>query len=406
MSSGVVYDQANPPSDQVYKLDDRALASITSQLVGVPVRIEHEPARNVGRVTAARLDGGRLVVDWELEDSASGWSSARFIEKGITPELSLQHALFGDGTVKPIEVSIVRKGARAGCAIATEQYKHSLQNGGISVMASAAAPPVDLSPPAQNENAPPNEAPPPPAAAAAAETTSEAPPAKRAKHYETPMDFVNDIKDKVGDADTLQTILNYFAENMDNHVKTQQEVSALRQAKELLEQSQKAHVESSKNVVRDIVDCLSAIYQNYGSVNMEQPHKEKLTSLLSDNVEAREALRPLLVAASAMSNLRAAAATAGSNAAVEAASKKIAELSEKLTAARRLTAHAPVAQVSAPAVAPQWTAAPVVEIAASAAHAAPARPEHTFVIPDILKTVPFNVGGVGRVSRTDFTRKM
>jgi len=393
MSSGVVYDCAHPPKDRKFLLTLAELQSLTEQLAGVPVRIEHEPGRDVGRVTSARLEAGRLVVDWLLDDTPAGWTSARIIEKGIAPELSLQHAVYSDGTVKPLEVSIVQAGARKGCAIATGEY---LPASGTGYIMASAAPATDAPMPPPEAADPPASAPAPPA--------SDEPPAKRAKNFETPMDFVNDIKDKVGDADTLQTILDYIAENMDSHVRTQQENAALRQAKELLEQSQKAHVESSKTVVRDIVDCLSSIYQNFGSASMEAPHKEKLTSLLSDNVEAREALRPLLVAASAMGHLKAAVAGANANAAFEAASKKIADLSQKLIAARGMTSH------NAPApVAPQWTAAPaaapaptpVVAVAASAVH-----PADTFTVPAILKTMPYGVGGVGRVTKGDFSRKM
>ena len=118
-------------------------------------------------------------------------------------------------------------------------------------------------------------------------------------------------------------------------------------------------------------------------------------------MDAREALRPILVAASAISNLRATVAAANSNAAVQAAAEKIAKLSEQLTAARRLSS-APT-NVHASAVAPMWTpaATPVVEVAASAA-AVPAPEFRGFVIPEVLRMggLPsFTESGVGRVTR-------
>jgi len=42
----------------------------------------------------------------------------------------------------------------------------------------------------------------------------------------------------------------------------------------------------------------------------------------------------------------------------------------------------------------------VAEVAASAT-AGP-----SFVVPDILKTMPYGVGGVGRLTKGDFSRKM
>jgi hypothetical protein len=226
--------------------------------------------------------------------------------------------------------------------------------------------------------------------------------------YDTPMDFVNDITTKVTDSATLQNILDYFAENMDSHLKTQQEADALRQAKDILEQSQKAHVESSKNVVRDIVDTLGAMYQNFGAASMEAPHKEKLSTLLAENLEAREALRPILVAASGMARVAATAAQAVNNAAVTEAASKIAKLQAQLGAARGLVSSAPAVVEQAPQVistpTPNWTqAAPVAEIAASGRGAEP-----KFIIPDILRSGPSfgESGGMGRVTQGMFNRKV
>ena len=413
MYHGVIYDTSHPPSDPKYRLSKESLCSLVAQLSGVPIRIEHtthettagvKQLKDVGRVVSASMAGGKLIVDWEMDESPVGWSSERFIETGVAPELSLQHALYRDGTVKPIEVSIVRKGARDGCSISTERYKAGDQNSSIQpqlIMASAAE--TSVPPPA-----------PTPALAEAAHAAPEAaaleqqPPAKRAKLYDTPMDFVNDITTKVTDSATLQNILDYFAENMDSHLKTQQEADALRQAKDILEQSQKAHVESSKNVVRDIVDTLGAMYQNFGAASMEAPHKEKLSTLLAENLEAREALRPILVAASGMARVAATAAQAVNNAAVTEAASKIAKLQAQLGAARGLVSSAPAVVEQAPQVistpTPNWTqAAPVAEIAASGRGAEP-----KFIIPDILRSGPSfgESGGMGRVTQGMFNRKV
>ena len=194
---------------------------------------------------------------------------------------------------------------------------------------------------------------------------------------------------------------------MDSQVKTQQEADALRQAKNILEQSQKAHVESSKNVVRDIVDTLSAMYQNFGAASMEGAHKEKLSTLLAENLEAREALRPILVAASGIQRVAATAAQATTSEAVAKAAAKIKELQNQLGAARGLVS---ASSLTPERVAPNWApaaVAPVAEIAASNVHAAAAAPP-AFVIPEILRTGPSfgESGGLGRVTANMFNRKM
>jgi len=380
MFSGVVYDSSMPPSDPHFHLDDGALASLASQLPGAPVRIEHEE-KNIGTINMARLEGGRLAVGWELDQTAAGMSMERLIEKGEAPELSLKHAKYGDGSVQPIEVSIVRKGARKGCAIDTERYKLAARN--PSNMATEDMTPVQTEAPA------------------AAPMVAAEPAAKRAR-YDSPMDFLKTVSTKTNDTEAVELVADYLADMMENEVNTQQEIAALRQAKQILEEAQKNNVESSKNVVRDIVDTLGSLYQNFASGQMiDEAQKSKLSTVLTENVDVREAMRPLLVAASAIHQRTALAASAASHVTVNAAMTRIETLQKQLSAARGMN--------SVP-VAPQWTpvavppAPPVAEVAASGAHA---NEQFKFKVPDILRNAPsFSDAGVGRITRDSFVRKV
>jgi hypothetical protein len=376
MFSGTVYDASNAPTNPHYVLDASSLASLAQQLPGAPVRIEHE-ARDIGRITDATLTGGSLSVKWVLDQTASGMSMERLIEKGEAPELSLKHALYSDGAVRPIEVSIVRKGARAGCAIDTEKYKHAGEN--TSIMASAAEETVSATPVE-------------PASAVAED------PAPKRPRFDSPVEFLKTITPKVNDNEAMESIADYIASMMENQMTTQQELGALRQAKEILEEAQKSQVESSKNVVRDIVDTLSSLYQNFASgQNMDEAQKTKLSSVLTENSEVREAMRPLLVAASAIHQRTAIAAAAATNTTLTAAMSRIETLQKQMAAARGMS--------SAP-VAPMWSpvTVPAVEVAASVTRA-PEPPK--FKIPDILLNAPsFGEAGVGRITRDSFSRKV
>jgi hypothetical protein len=413
MFRGIVYDSAKPPTDPKYKLDARSLQALAAQLAGVPIRIEHSrrDGGDVGRVTQAHLEGGVLSVDWTLDDNAAGWSSERFIEKGIAPELSLQHALYADGSVRPVEVSLVRRGARDGCTIHTETYKPSVPAEAIPaqfVMASehdTTTPPSAVAAPLPTTA---GDAAPAAAAVPAAQRPADCEPAAKRTRFEKPMDFVEEMSSKISDPATLQTILNYMADTMDSHVKVQNEVDSLRQAKEVLEKNQEKHVSSNKSVVKQIVDTLSDMYGAFGAKAMEENQKQALASVLSENAEARVAMQPLLVAASAAHGMRAAAQAASSNQAVMEAKNRIEFLERQMAQARHLKpAPAQAPQPTTQSVTPQWApaAVPVMEVAASAVSAQPAHP--AFTIPDILRGGPsFGEAGVGRITKDSFLRKM
>lgn len=230
---GIIYDFDAQPEDEFFQLSPDQLVELCAQLAGKPVRVEHAED-GVGRIVAASFDGRRARVKWQMDETAAGWASETLIKHGAAPQLSLKHAAYSNGTVKPIEVSLVQRGARAGSNIlgytanADAEYKTSTDMDikdqaciGFVVMASAATP-VPVAEPAAPAAAPvPAEAAPvaaapvaAPAAVAAegapAPVASDEPAAKKARIEEMqPVEFLNSLSSKVQDSETLQVRLVY-----------------------------------------------------------------------------------------------------------------------------------------------------------------------------------------------------
>jgi len=429
---GVVYDVSKPPPSDHYRLTSEQLRALSALLVGKPIRIEHKD-QTVGHVKSAQFDNNVLSVDWDLLDDHVGWAAEHLIDSGKSPELSLKHVQYSNGVVEPIEVSLVQVGARDGCVISKENYNTPKENTihAVEVMASAAA----ATPVAEAAPASPVPASPSAAAAVAAEVVAptpvavpvvpapiaaepavatEEPAAKRAK-VEDPVKFLENLQTRISDTDTLQSIADYIALQLEANVNKTNEIAALSEAKRLLEQAQKAHVDSSKNVVKDIVETLSNLYQQYATSNLNDTHKEKLTSLLTADPVAMDALRPLVVAASGISMRAGAQLAVASSKVLDGAFSRLQTLQKQLDSARSMSGVAaaapasPVAVAPVSAVAPNWTpaVAPTVEVAASAG-AMPQGP--VFKLPDIFKVAglqSYNAsgGGVGRVLPRDLRNK-
>jgi hypothetical protein len=442
MYRGVVYDCSKAPVDEHYVLTPSQLRALAATLVGKPIRIEHKD-RTVGTVKNAHFDEKVLAVEWDLQNDHVGWASEHLIETGRSPELSMKHVRYSNGAVEPIEISLVQKGARAGCTIQTQQYNQEQdktvnKTPEVVVMASAggeaptapgsvpASPVATPASPVADVAVPPIASAPAPSDAAAAPAPvagSDDEPASKKQKLEDPVSFLQNLQTRISDTETLQAVADYIAAQMEVNVNKTNEITALNEAKRLLEAAQKAHVDSSKNVVKDIVETLSSLYQQYAnSTILNDVHKEKLTNLLSQDPVAMDALRPLVVAASAI-NMRAGATLAtASGKVLDGAFARLQTLQKQLDAARGMSsAPAPSAPAAAAApvavampsalVQPNWTAAAppasaAVEVAASAG-AAQAAP--SFKLPDIFKmSVPsFNEsGGVGRVLPRDLRMKM
>jgi hypothetical protein len=246
------------------------------------------------------------------------------------------------------------------------------------------------------------------APAAVESAVADEPDAKRAR-IQDPMSFLNSLSTTITDAGTMQQIADYIAAQLEENVNNKKEMQALHEAKAILEKAQNAHVESSKNVVKDVVETLSSLYELYGQQKIADQSRAKLTNILTSDPEALDAMRPILVAASAIHKSAGAHALAARDDALKQTLAKVGVLQNQLSAVRHL--NSPASAPVAAAIAPQWTtAAPAVEVAASAM-SAPAPAAHTatsFRVPDILRTMPkfHETPGVGRVGARDFSRAM
>lgn len=442
--SGVIYDTAQSNTDPHYQLSQEQLEYLPSVLIGVPIKFEHadrqgdkltffKNADNVetnfyGKVVSAHFDGQKLKAEWQLNDGHTGWIAERFIESGRTPELSLRSWNWRDGRIKPTELSLVQKGARPGCVIDSSAYKSSqdlqVNQGPVLVMASASVPDVAVAAVAPTPVAVAPAAITQEQIASAEDTLKRArdesgrftggaiaqtqeDPSKRLKvDHADPAAFIQAMSSRV-DEGALQEVADFIAKQMEANVNNLQEIKALSAAKAALEQAQQANVASSKNVVRDIVDTLNAIYQSYAGTSMGDSQKAKLNTLFSGDVEALEAMRPILVSASAIHQRAGAAAVQVTNKVAEAQVARIQQLQRQVDSARNMTV---AQQPSAPMVQPAWQPAGVpIDVAASAqnAQAAPVQQPYKFRMPDILKMQSYSdAGGVGRVTRGDFERKV
>ena len=79
---------------------------------------------NVGVVTESWIEGERVMVRCRLDDTPRGWGLSKLVKIGDVAELSLKHALYSDGKLVPIEVSVVGKGARPETVIVPETVEY------------------------------------------------------------------------------------------------------------------------------------------------------------------------------------------------------------------------------------------------------------------------------------------
>ena len=86
-------------------------------LTGLPVRVEHGSRAVVGRVAASRtrMPDGYTTVDIALDDTVEGHAARALIDQRMIRDLSLCHTVHGPlATKTPVEVSLVKEGAREG----------------------------------------------------------------------------------------------------------------------------------------------------------------------------------------------------------------------------------------------------------------------------------------------------
>lgn len=140
--SGCVYGPR--PADTLYVIESDELFDM--DLVGLPIRVEHMDHQDVGRVTSyTPTPDGRGYVEFEVSDDAAGWVCADLIRQGRLGELSLKHSQDIDGRNKrPIEVSLVARGARPGTKVypCRPKARRDYISGGpparVAIMASSA----------------------------------------------------------------------------------------------------------------------------------------------------------------------------------------------------------------------------------------------------------------------------
>lgn len=458
----MVYDYADPPRDAHYVLSKRQFETLRSRLIGLPIRVEH--ANNtVGRVVAASLEGERELVEWELEDNASGWAAAKLTDLNAVRELSLKHIMYADGRLEPVEISLCEQGARPGTIIvkasseSSAQYKARAQEtskeearGPVSATMATPADSVAVVPPAaatapvvpavQQQPATTGAAAPAVAVAPAVTNDATAPAAGvvapntlapvntesadaaaaggvKRKRLDDPIEFLKTLSGKITDAEALQAVAELIGEAVEDKIATQHEVDQLRQAKALLEKAQESSKESAKTIVSDVVSVLSDLYSRFApNVKLTDEQKAEFSNVMEANPTALNYVRPLVVAASAIQAAQTASNTVHvhSNNVLDQAIAKIAALQGQLGTAKRM--NAPVA-VHAAAPVPQWTqaqaaaaipapavvaAAPMVEVAASG------NALSRIQLPAILQNLPcYDSGsGLGRVTADMFARKL
>jgi hypothetical protein len=369
---GVVYSTASPPSDPFFQLSNDDIASLMKQATGLPIRIEHE-THDVGRVVSASFNGVDAVVEWEFSENASGWAAEKLVELQQIKELSLKHVAYENGNKKPLEVSLVRKGARPATTIIHEKYKTpvqtSLKEQHTVVMASAsdagalaAIPPPDVAAPVAPEAVAVADA----AAAVGAMpmTSTEEPASKRAK-FESPLEFINSISTKISDVETMQMVADYIAQSLEANIASEHEIKALKEAKAILENSQKLAVAGSKNVIGDITNVLCDIFGTFAKDSqVSEDSKAAFMDTMAANVKAMEFVRPILVAASAIHQRTAMASFEANNNHLNVARARVEALTNQLANARKMSpvgASQPVAM----SVQPGWTTMPPPAIVAT-----------------------------------------
>lgn len=100
------------------------LNKFASMLVGLPIRVEHADS-NVGEIIGAEQDRetGSLFVAFKFDNTLGGIAAREYVSGNATSELSLRHDYYpGLEHIKPVEVSIVKRGARPDTNIIVDPY--------------------------------------------------------------------------------------------------------------------------------------------------------------------------------------------------------------------------------------------------------------------------------------------
>jgi hypothetical protein len=398
---GTIYSFKNPPQSQFYQLERSQLLAMN--LIGLPICVEHHD-KPVGTIVAASMSDDSADVEWQLNEDASGWAAETLVKAGAARELSLRHFKNHDGSLTPMEVSLVVRGARPdskiqGIDINTTSEPTLKRVEVAASMSEAAAPAVPMATDAvATEAAPvlPTSSP-----AEAAPAGGEAPPAKKLKieSGDDHMAFVQTLASKISDKDTLQQVIDYVGANMEHFVQTKSEMDKLMEAKSALERAVETNKESSKNVVSDVTKVLMQLYGTYAPhAKIDDVQRTEFVNHMSANPVALDVLKPLMVAASAIYDDQARKERESKQVEMAAQMAKLEALRNQMSNVKKM--NAPVGMVAPAAVQPAWQmAAPPVSVAASAV-AAPQDEMgmlRQMQLPPILQGLTAFQGSVGRV---------
>lgn len=368
--SGCVYGPR--PTDQMYVIETDELYDMN--LVGVPIRVEHMEGGNVGHVTSyTATPDGRGYVEFEVNDDAAGWTCADLIRSGRLGELSLKHFQDLDGKNKrPVEVSLVARGARPGTRIYPSRRKGgsdyiSQAPQQVTVMASAG----DLAAQANMMEEQAKRMREQAAAAAAAEAELHAASSKRAAesnaegaeeaakrargpdgkftaHQQqhqadppgsSPLDFASildrasaDIRDPV----VTKSLYEAVSSLMQNLDQKQSEIQKLQKVADEATGNAKGHV---RGMAKQIATVLDGLYRRHASASFSDNQADMLAEAMTQFPKLGEALQPIMVAASDVDRQLAMVGKKVVDDQLEGYKAQVGALSAKIGAYQRMGGH-------------------------------------------------------------------
>ena len=368
------------------------------------MRVEHND-RDAGTVTRSWIDDqGRAMVGWRLADEVPGWSLSQLIKKGAVTELSLKHVEFPDGSMQPVEVSIVLKGARPNCSIVAASARsidHVRQlvrrlkapeyiaasgarvEGGME--AAAAAPPAP-------EQAPAAEA------HAHVEVDEDDERRKRMRmSAEAVMKATEAVLPLVQDAAVSHQLVASITEVLQQQLASEEAVGKKNAEMNALKETAGNAKVTQKAMAKEIVDGMSTLLAElFPERKYDEDDKNHMMQVYETNPRFAYLSQPMVVAASAMREKLAKVGADDMATKLGVAQNKMSEMAKQLAAFGSMTTVAASAAPVAPvAAAPVWPAAPAVMVAASA------REETKLSLPAALANMAAYSGKIGTMSRND-----
>lgn len=102
-------------SQQVYELTKVEASTLASRMPEIPLSFEHKEQQvDLGKVTEAWVEGDDLLAEFEFDEHASAELVSKLVDDFKLNCLSLTHVA---GSLVPLELSLVEKGAREGSVL-------------------------------------------------------------------------------------------------------------------------------------------------------------------------------------------------------------------------------------------------------------------------------------------------